>query len=116
MAAITEVAKARRQLDQVLGQAGMVIGEALSAARTPAPAVAADSVTPSAPPWLATHTVPPTGIRAWAEPNATLPPIADLAGGIELRLLERLGDWAGVEASNGWTGWVDARLLVPAAP
>jgi SH3-like domain-containing protein len=36
-----------------------------------------------------------------------------LAGGLELQVVQRIGDWAKVVAVNGWTGWVDARLLTP---
>ena len=36
-----------------------------------------------------------------------------LNGGLDLMVLQRVGDWARVAAINGWTGWVDARLLVP---
>jgi len=28
-------------------------------------------------------------------------------------LVQAAGDWALVGAANGWTGWVDGRLLVP---
>jgi hypothetical protein len=43
-----------------------------------------------------------------------MPPLMDLAAGTEVRVLERLGEWARVDATNGWSGWVDARLLVSA--
>jgi SH3-like domain-containing protein len=36
-----------------------------------------------------------------------------LAGGLDLQVVQRIGDWARVVAVNGWSGWVDARLLVP---
>jgi hypothetical protein len=36
-----------------------------------------------------------------------------LAGGLDLQVIQRVGDWARVVAVNGWSGWVDARLLVP---
>jgi hypothetical protein len=36
-----------------------------------------------------------------------------LAGYLDLMVVQRVGDWARVVASNGWTGWVDARLLIP---
>jgi SH3-like domain-containing protein len=36
-----------------------------------------------------------------------------LNAGLELQLLQQVGDWAQVRASNGWTGWVDARRLLP---
>jgi hypothetical protein len=66
--------------------------------------------TPAA--WRRTH-VAGQGVRAWAAPDPTQPPVVDLTPGTELRLLEAAGAWARVDAVNGWTGWVDARLLVP---
>jgi hypothetical protein len=37
----------------------------------------------------------------------------NLGGRLELVVIERAGDWARVGASNGWSGWVDGRRLVP---
>ena len=34
-----------------------------------------------------------------------------LAGGVQLSIVEERGAWAQVMGSNGWTGWVDGRLL-----
>jgi len=62
--------------------------------------------------WSPTHVAPAGGIDARSQPDPTLTPIR-LAAGVELRLAESSGDWARVEASNGWSGWVDARLLAP---
>lgn len=59
-----------------------------------------------------THVVPRGGLPAWAVPDGSTTPEAELPAGIELRVLERQGDWARVEASNGWVGWVDGRALV----
>ncbi|MEO5705193.1 MAG: PrsW family glutamic-type intramembrane protease, partial [Candidatus Limnocylindrales bacterium] len=58
------------------------------------------------------HRVPPEGLASWALPNpagASTP----LAGGLELQVVQQVGDWAHVSASNGWTGWVDGRRIVP---
>lgn len=65
-----------------------------------------------------THTVPGSGMRAWATPDPSQEPVATLGAGLELQVVERRGQWAQVEASNGWTGWVDGNLLVerPAQP
>jgi hypothetical protein len=81
---------------------------------TPAPAPSVDAAALAGVPavWRRTHTTAP-GARAWSAPNPALPPLMDLAPGTELRVLERLGQWARVDAANGWTGWVDAQLLVP---
>ena len=63
-------------------------------------------------PWTPTHRVPDAGLPAWAAPDPSLPPVVTLAGRLDLVAAERAGDWARVEADNGRTGWVDARLLV----
>ena len=50
------------------------------------------------------------GIPAWPTPDpsgASTP----LAGGLELQVVQRIGDWAQVRATNDWSGWVDARRL-----
>jgi hypothetical protein len=59
----------------------------------------------------ATHRVPAPGLPAWAGPDAKAEPTAQLAGGTLLVVAERVGDWARVEAENGWTGWMDSRTL-----
>lgn len=59
-----------------------------------------------------THRVPVEGLPAWQVPDGTTPAVG-LAGGLELELVERVADWGHVRASNGWTGWVDARRLLP---
>jgi hypothetical protein len=69
-------------------------------------------VQPAASVWTATHTVPPEGLQAWAQPDPTGVVIANLADRVELRVIERRADWAHVDAVNGWKGWVDGRHLV----
>jgi len=59
-----------------------------------------------------THTVPVEGLPSWQVPNGTTA-ATKLAGGLELQLVQRIGDWAQMRASNGWTGWVDVRRLLP---
>nr|WP_223183069.1 MULTISPECIES: hypothetical protein [unclassified Streptomyces] len=39
-------------------------------------------------------------------------PTAPLDAFLPVRLEERAGDWGRIRCSNGWTAWVDARLLV----
>ncbi|MHC0429030.1 SH3 domain-containing protein [Streptomyces sp. O3] len=58
-----------------------------------------------------THVVHPDGLPSWAGPDASRPsePLDAL---LPVRLLERRGDWGRVECANGWSTWVDARLLV----
>ncbi|HLB44742.1 MAG TPA: PrsW family glutamic-type intramembrane protease [Candidatus Limnocylindrales bacterium] len=67
---------------------------------------------PIQPPGLPTHVVPPAGMAAWIAPDPTQPPSVMLGPGVPLALLETRGAWARVIGSNGWTGWVDGRLLV----
>ncbi|MFC9794595.1 hypothetical protein ACFVJI_18290 [Streptomyces sp. NPDC127584] len=58
-----------------------------------------------------THVVPRDGLDAWQAPDPGLP-TAPLDAFLPVRLEERAGDWGRVLCSNGWTAWVDARLLV----
>lgn len=60
-----------------------------------------------------THTVPAGGIPAWETPDPGAAAVANLDAGLPVQVLERRADWARVEASNGWSGWVDGRRLVP---
>ncbi len=82
----------------------------------PAATMSAGAVSPAAPPdasgaWAPTHVVPVGGMAAWAVPDPTQAPIAQLASGVQLVLAEQQGAWARVVGSNGWSGWVDGRLL-----
>ncbi|MFF0474976.1 hypothetical protein [Streptomyces sp. NPDC004284] len=58
-----------------------------------------------------THVVPRSGLSAWEAPDPELP-TTPLDAFLPVRLEERAGDWGRVLCSNGWTAWVDARLLV----
>src|ERR1700730_8666102 len=60
--------------------------------------------------------VPAGGLQAWAEPNPAQPPVARLEAGVDIWVADRLGEWAHVRCSNGWSGWVDGRLLPTAPP
>ncbi|MDO8363355.1 MAG: hypothetical protein Q7V88_10705 [Actinomycetota bacterium] len=64
--------------------------------------------------FVPTHLAPADGLQAWAtigtsQPTSSIPP------GLQLELVERVGDWAHVACTNGWSAWVDARLLVDLA-
>jgi methylenetetrahydrofolate reductase (NADPH) len=61
--------------------------------------------------WTPTHVVPPGGLAAWQAPHPAAPQAAQLQPGLPIQVVERLGAWARVVASNGWWGWVDGRLL-----
>jgi hypothetical protein len=51
---------------------------------------------------------------AWSRPDAAAPPEQQLAPGLEVMVVEWLpSGWARIVASNGWSGWVDGRVLVP---
>lgn len=79
---------------------------------SPAPAAAPAPPTVTTNFWAPSHGVPETGMLAWSAPDPRLTPMVTLAARLDLRSVEQVGDWARVEAVNGWTGWVDARLLV----
>lgn len=63
--------------------------------------------------WTPTHIVPAGGAWAWAAPDASVAASHALDPGLQLRMLETVGAWAHVQGSNGWTGWVDGRTLLP---
>lgn len=63
-----------------------------------------------------THVAPREGLQAWREPDPSVPAVADVQAGVQMQLLERRGAWARVLFSNGWSGWVDGRRMVEAAP
>jgi hypothetical protein len=67
-----------------------------------------------APTWPATHTVPAEGMAAYATPDPATPPVARLDPHLPVQRLERRGEWMHVVCANGWTTWVDGRLLVRA--
>ena len=65
--------------------------------------------------WVPTHSVPPQGLRAWAAPDPAGPVVATLAPGLPIQVSEVRGAWARVICSNGWTGWIDGRIIGVAA-
>ncbi|MFG2710704.1 hypothetical protein ACGFX2_09060 [Streptomyces goshikiensis] len=58
-----------------------------------------------------THVVPQEGLPAWEEPGTSRPTTA-LDAFLPVRLLARRGEWAEILCANGWSAWVDGRLLV----
>lgn len=58
-----------------------------------------------------THVVPAEGLPTWAGPDPSEPatPLDPL---LPVQLTESRGDWARVLCSNGWSAWVDGRMLV----
>src|SRR5256884_9554542 len=63
-----------------------------------------------------THVVPTDGLPAWAGPDGSAAPAANLDPGLDVMLIELRGDWAHVRCSNGWEAWVDGRRLIVSAP
>jgi len=64
------------------------------------------------PGFTTTHTVPAGGLPAWHTPDPSIAAAATLGERLPVQVVERAGAWARVVCSNGWTGWVDGRLLV----
>ena len=62
-------------------------------------------------PFVPTHRVPPAGLDSWPRPDPLVAAGPRIDGGLEVQVVDRLGDWAKVAFSNGWTAWVDGRLL-----
>ncbi|GGU46516.1 hypothetical protein GCM10010211_07560 [Streptomyces albospinus] len=71
----------------------------------------------TSPDFLPSHVVPPGGLATWAAPDATRP-LVPLDPLLPVQVVERRGDWALALCSNGWSAWVDGRLLlsVPHGP
>jgi hypothetical protein len=65
--------------------------------------------------WAPSHSVPPQGLRAWSAPDPSGPVVANLAPGLPIQVAEVRGAWARVICSNGWTGWIDGRIIGVAA-
>lgn len=65
--------------------------------------------------WVPSHSVPPQGLRAWNAPDPSGPVVANLAPGLPIQVAEVRGAWARVICSNGWTGWIDGRIIGVAA-
>ncbi|MGW7368242.1 hypothetical protein ACWGI8_33705 [Streptomyces sp. NPDC054841] len=74
-----------------------------------------DSV--SVPGFRPTHVVPGDGIATWEAPDINRPS-APLDPFLPVELVDRRGDWGQILCANGWSAWVDGRLLiaVPQAP
>jgi hypothetical protein len=80
-----------------------------------AAAIPVPAPVPAQPAWTPGQKVPPQGMQAWAAPDPAGAVIATLGGHLPVQVTEVRGAWAHVLCSNGWTGWVDNRLLVVGA-
>ncbi|WP_315904294.1 hypothetical protein [Streptomyces sp. ASQP_92] len=58
-----------------------------------------------------THVVPRDGLPAWEAPDVERP-TTPLDALLPVQLVDRLGDWGRIVCANGWSAWVDGRLLV----
>ncbi|MCX5379895.1 hypothetical protein [Streptomyces sp. NBC_00091] len=58
-----------------------------------------------------THVVPQDGLPAWEAPDVSRP-TAPLDAFLPVQLLSRRGEWGEILCANGWSAWVDGRLLV----
>ncbi|MFB7462022.1 hypothetical protein ACFCZ1_00720 [Streptomyces sp. NPDC056224] len=58
-----------------------------------------------------THVVPQEGLAAWEGPDVSRP-TEPLDPFLPVQLLSRRGDWGEILCSNGWSAWVDGRLLI----
>lgn len=61
--------------------------------------------------WRVTHTVPPDGMMAWTAPDPASAPSATLPARLGVQVTQEWGAWSRVLCDNGWSGWVDGRLL-----
>ncbi len=57
--------------------------------------------------------MPATGVDAWTSPDPSCAPAARLDPWLEVTVTSTWGDWAQIQCSNGWSAWVDGRVLVP---
>lgn len=63
--------------------------------------------------FAATHIAPEGGLRAWATPGTAEPLAVAIDPGVPLQVTDWSGAWAQIVCDNGWTAWVDGRLLLP---
>ena len=61
--------------------------------------------------WQPTHVAPNAGMNTWPSPSPTAPMGPPLDGDLPVAVAARDGAWAQVTCSNGWSAWVDGRLL-----
>jgi hypothetical protein len=50
-------------------------------------------------------------LDAWRVPDPAAGPGDEVAGKVQLVVVEEAGAWAKVRGENDWEGWVDGRLL-----
>jgi hypothetical protein len=62
------------------------------------------------------HVVPTEGLPAWAGPDGSVAPAANLDPGLDVMVIDVHADWAHIRCSNGWEAWVDHRRLIVLSP
>jgi hypothetical protein len=95
------------------------VGVSAAATRIAAPLPAAPRVAAPLPmehAFAPTHQVPAAGMSTWDAPRPEAARGPRLAAGLDVLVSETRGEWAHVVCSNGWTAWVDRRLLVADVP
>jgi hypothetical protein len=96
------------------GRAGWIPAASAIGRTADAPPSAPPAPQPVPPPVPVSYVVPPAGLPAWSAPDPDLAPVALLDPGLPVELIERHDSgWGLIRCSNGWIGWVDARLLAP---
>ncbi|MET9470044.1 hypothetical protein ABZY44_35690 [Streptomyces sp. NPDC006544] len=58
-----------------------------------------------------THIVPQEGLAAWETPDMSRPTVP-LDEFLPVQLLSQRGEWGEILCANGWSAWVDGRMLV----
>ncbi|GAA5020947.1 hypothetical protein [Kitasatospora paranensis] len=58
-----------------------------------------------------THVAPADGLQTWASPDPSRPSVR-LDPLLPVRVADSSGNWSRVVCSNGWSAWVDGRMLV----
>lgn len=64
-------------------------------------------------PFTPTHRVPAGGMDSWPRPDAQAPRGPRINEALSVQSIDQLGDWTKVVFDNGWSAWVDGRLLQP---
>jgi SH3-like domain-containing protein/DNA-binding transcriptional ArsR family regulator len=104
--AVESATAARPRVD-----AGSAVTESTPGQASPSSAAPTRVTSTRKPGWRPTHLVPAGGMDAWATPDRAAVPVAHIDPRVELQLLERTGEWARIRCSDGWSAWVDGRVI-----
>ncbi len=86
-------------------------GSVEAAPTAPIPAAVPVSAGPAVAAWAPTHAIAPGGPTPYYARQDPAAPAGAVEAGVQVRLLVVDVGWAQVDASNGWSGWLDARAL-----